>query len=278
VDPNKQLDNHTPGGVYLCQVKENVSCGACCGLYNVADVSRNALESLLIQRTVLFADIPRDMDSILAFKTAVEARENQQRPYPEFHHCPFIGFIDSRYSRVGCLLHPLNLKNNGIDFRGISYYGGMACRSYFCPTHYQVPRVYKEIVREVVDDWYLYGLIITEDRLLNAFFSLIAQKMGHPLKKADILTHHRRVAAVQEFLQLKLNWPFQSQTVPKANYFFKDKLYSKPHLNENETVANTSLFAPIFYELCSCFSSHNELIAAENILENIIFNIVGSDF
>jgi hypothetical protein len=30
------LDHQVPGGIYLCQVNEKVSCGVCCGLYNVA--------------------------------------------------------------------------------------------------------------------------------------------------------------------------------------------------------------------------------------------------
>lgn len=34
------MDKTAPGGVYLCRVNENLSCGACCGLYNVPDLSR----------------------------------------------------------------------------------------------------------------------------------------------------------------------------------------------------------------------------------------------
>ncbi len=268
--PLKELGAETPGGVYLCQVDKNVSCGACCGLYNISELSRNILEALLARRTDDFADVARDMDSILAFKADVEARENQHRPYPEFHHCPFIGFIGPGYARVGCLLHPLDIKNKGIDFRGLSYYGGMACRTYFCPTYYQVPKNYKEIVREAISDWYLYGLIITEAGLLNAFFSMIAQKIGHPLQKADILANNRRLGAVQQFFQLTLNWPFRIKGMSKANYFFKDKLYSKPPLICNEAAVENSPFAPIFYELCSGFESEKEMKIAENLLANII--------
>ncbi|MCG6973724.1 MAG: hypothetical protein LJE66_11325 [Desulfobacterales bacterium] len=35
------------GGIYLCQVNDNVSCGACCGLYNVADPSEQNLTHIL---------------------------------------------------------------------------------------------------------------------------------------------------------------------------------------------------------------------------------------
>ena len=37
------LDHRTPGEVYLCQISSTVSCGACCGLYNVKNLSREKL-------------------------------------------------------------------------------------------------------------------------------------------------------------------------------------------------------------------------------------------
>ena len=46
------LDGENVSAVYLCQVGERVSCGACCGLYNVADLSRDSLEDRLARRTV----------------------------------------------------------------------------------------------------------------------------------------------------------------------------------------------------------------------------------
>jgi hypothetical protein len=55
-----EMDNSVPGGVYLCQINERVSCGACCGLYNVADVSSEELTEILIRRTEAFERISRD--------------------------------------------------------------------------------------------------------------------------------------------------------------------------------------------------------------------------
>lgn len=67
----------------------------------------------------------RTVAGIAAFKARVEADESQQRPFPNFHHCPFLGMIEDESRRVGCLLHPLAHGNYGIDWRGLSYYGGM---------------------------------------------------------------------------------------------------------------------------------------------------------
>ncbi|MCP4691168.1 MAG: hypothetical protein GY859_24185, partial [Desulfobacterales bacterium] len=166
----QQLDARAPGGVYLCQISERISCGACCGLYNVADQSRAGLTRMLAARTDAFAGVSRGVEAILSFKKEVEAAENRERPFPDFHHCPYIGLVGRDRSRVGCLLHPLAEGNRGVDFRGLSYYGGMACRVYFCPSCRELPRAHKEIIRETAENWHQYGLIITEAALVMAFF------------------------------------------------------------------------------------------------------------
>lgn len=146
------MDAQVPGGVYLCQVNETISCGACCGLYNVADASRDYLAHMLLERTRRFAAVPRTTDGIDAFGREALAMETRQRPFPHFHHCPYVGLIGEESSRVGCLLHPLGTGNHGIDFRGLSYYGGLACHSYFCPATHQVKPDYKRVLRAAIDD------------------------------------------------------------------------------------------------------------------------------
>ena len=156
---------------YLCQVNESVSCGACCGLYNVADASFERLQSRLAHRTRRYERIPNTIDAIEAFKEDIEDREkNERRPIPDFHHCPYIGLIGEKKLRVGCLLHPMNPKNENFDYRELSYYGGMTCRVYFCPSATKLPKDYAKIVKMLADNWYDYGLIITETKLLQAFF------------------------------------------------------------------------------------------------------------
>ena len=116
VSTANELNKEIPGKIYLCQVNATVSCGACCGLYNVEDASRDALRSLLLVRSEKLAQVPRNLEAILAFKAEIEANENGTRPYPKFHHCPYIGLAGDKLSRVGCLLHPLADGNQGVDF------------------------------------------------------------------------------------------------------------------------------------------------------------------
>ncbi|HDI60499.1 MAG TPA: hypothetical protein ENF48_09140 [Desulfobacteraceae bacterium] len=198
-----------PGGVYLCQVNEMVSCGACCGLYNVADASRPALEAMLARRTTRFSRLPRQMEAILAFGEQTAAVEGQPRPYPDFHHCPYLGLIGEGRTRVGCLLHPLAAGNQGVDFRGLSEYGGMACRIYFCPSTRRLPGRYKAILRICFDNWYDYGLVVTERHLVAALLAEVERCLGQPLDPGALVRRPAQAAALGALLAIKRDWPFR---------------------------------------------------------------------
>jgi hypothetical protein len=268
-------DNQVPGGIYLCQANKKVSCGACCGLYNVADPSYESMMEILTWRTDTFSRINRNMDTILAFKEEVEDREPQERPFPEFHHCPYIGLIGKEFSRVGCLLHPLLDENKGIDFRGLSFYGGMACRVYFCPTHYHLPAAFKEIVRETARNWYAYGLVITETKLLNTIFEEVENCLNRPLIKNDILKNKNTFEAVRKILDLKINWPFRRRSSSgPTNYFFEDQLYSRPPVNYETIGDSVSRHDTMLQELESHFHSAKDLKAAENLIDRLINKVI----
>jgi hypothetical protein len=265
------IDDSVPGGVYLCQINEQISCGACCGLYNVADPSFEALTDMLTYRTDTFSHLSRDMDAILAFKEEIEEKESQIRPFPEFHHCPYIGMVGAKRSRVGCLLHPMADGNRGVDFRGLSFYGGMACRVYFCPSYNQLSRVYKEVVREAATDWYLYGLVITETKMLNSFFREVERRLKRSITKEEILEDEKCLETVREFLQLKIHWPFRPNPFFKlGSYFFEDRLYSTPAIDYETMGESTSRYDNILRELLSQFGSPNALHRAENLLHGLM--------
>jgi hypothetical protein len=269
------MDNEVPGGVYLCQVNEQISCGACCGLYNVADPSYEVLMEVLSYRTDTFARVPREMNAILAFKEEIEAKESQKGPFREFHHCPYMGLVGTKRSRVGCLLHPAADGNKGIDFRGLSFYGGMACRVYFCPSYHHLSRVYKEIVRKAAGDWYLYGLVITETEMLSTFFKEVERRLKRPITKEDILANRKCLGAVREFFELKVHWPFRPDPFSGlGNYFFGDQLYPNPPITYEAIGETTSGYDVIMRALVSTFDSANELHRAESLLDGLIDKFV----
>ncbi|WP_319408446.1 hypothetical protein [uncultured Desulfosarcina sp.] len=267
-------ENLTPDAathtVYLCQLGPIVSCGACCGLYNVADPDPRALEAMLRRRTRWFADAPRTVAGIDAFKARVESIEPQTRPLPDFHHCPYLGMIEDTGRRVGCLLHPLATGNHGLDWRGLSYYGGMACRTYFCPSVRHLPARWLTVVRQSMDHWYLHGLIVTERKLLTAFFEELENRIGRPVNESDFSEGNVTSLLFSTFAALKLNWPFRRNGSPGVcNYFFEDGQYLRSAVGRIVDGIPISPFETIFQELDSSFSSTGDVDEAEERLETI---------
>ena len=261
--------------VYLCQVGGQVSCGACCGLYNIRDLSQNKLEALLAERTGAFVRTPRTIEGIEAFQKKIEGWTPAKRPFADFYHCPFLGLIGGNVRRVGCLLHPAAEGNSGTDWRGLSYYGGWACRSYFCPTTRNVPRRYLQILRSTIDHWYLYGLIVTEQRLLTAFFVNIEERLGRPVDAADFAPGSEATAVFREFATLKLDWPYRRADAPgPCNYVFDNGQYPRPAVQRLSADIPVSRYEEIFKELDSGFSSQAELDQAENRIESLLERLV----
>jgi hypothetical protein len=268
------IDVAVPGDVYLCQVSNTVSCGACCGLYNVRDISKVHVTNLLRHRSLVFQNTARTVSDIDAFAREMTVNQGCQGPFDKFHHCPFIGLIGDRLSRVGCLLHPLAHGNAGVDFRGMSYYGGLACHSYFCATTRQLPPRYKKILRVVLDDWFFYGLVITENKLLAALFNRIESCIGEPLDKRQFSS---KIAADQlkDLLCIKHAWPFRPADQDTAcHYLFCDGAYDRPAIDYRRLKTEPSLFDTILREMGSAFETADQLRQAERIIFQKINNVV----
>ena len=273
-DGGGQGTSPAPPEVHLCQVNSHVSCGACCGLYNVADVSRSALCKMLIARTEAFDATRRTVDAIFRFKQETLDREGRQRPMPDFHHCPFLGFIGPERAAVGCLLHPQTAGNQGMDFRSLSYYGGMTCHIYFCPATRLLPRRYKQILRLVLDDWYLYGLIVTETKLLLALFEELESRLGRELYAEDFSASNAPREALKHLFLLRVSWPFRAKGHYRlANYFFNDRLYARPPLPASAQGHAISRYRTILRELETDAGSEEALRRAEVYLDDR-FNLV----
>ena len=151
-----QLEKQSPQevqakGSHLCQPDACKSCGACCGLYNYQDNSREILIERLRRRTEIFAVLRGDPGQ---YRHEVSAFEGAKL-YETIYNCEFLGFVDEGHKRVGCLLHPQ--LNNGTDLRGISFYGEDLCRQHLCPSYEKLTTAEKEVVIRLLDDWYLYG-------------------------------------------------------------------------------------------------------------------------
>jgi len=263
-----------PGGVYLCQVNAEISCAACCGLYNVPDPSPAGLAALLARRSEMFAKTPRRREAILSFRGAVRRIEGHTRPVQKFHHCPYIGLVEPERRRAGCLLHPMAAGNDGVDFRSLSHYGALACRIYFCPAHTALGATYKRIVQLCAGSWQLYGAVITEANLLHSFFNSVERRLNRSLATEDIVDRPAAHETVRRFLELKFSWPYRDAAYPSPlHYFFKDPLCPKPSIDYGVLGVKRSRHHVILNELASAFRNAAQLSAAEKLIDRLIVDL-----
>ncbi|MBL0714742.1 MAG: hypothetical protein JJV98_13695 [Desulfosarcina sp.] len=259
---------------YLCQVNARVSCGACCGLYNVHNLTRGGLKAMLATRTAAFARVPREAEAIEDFGRQSLGWTPADRPFPRFYPCPYVGLI-GEHRRVGCLLHPEVPGNNGRDWRELSYYGAKACRTYFCPTMQWLTPERQFIIRQSIDHWFLYGLVVTEHRLWSAFFKELDDRIGRPATRADFENHPDARARLQAFAGLKLKWLHRrADARGPCNYFFDNGLYHRPAVERSDAAIPASPYDSIFREFESHFASRDDMRRAEQVLEGLFNGLV----
>jgi len=261
-------DAGAPDGVYLCQVSDRVSCGACCGVYNDRDLNPDRLRCRLQERTRGFDRVRRDVDSIDSFGRSTVRRERRIPVYPDFHSCPYVGLVGKDRTRVGCLLHPAAEGNHGVDYRGLSYYGGLACSGYFCPSHRRLAAEAKQIVRAIAPDWYRYGLIITEFALLQAGFEALRVRLGAAITPERIFRNPENPQRLWDFFQLKIHWPYRRRPDYGAcNYFFEDGRHPPAAVRYPASFRGRSRHHQIFRALDSQFETRSALQRAEALLD-----------
>ncbi len=247
----------------LCQL-EGTSCGACCGLYNYAVSTEDALERRLRKRTALMRDHDKSPAGLLALASEISGSEDRGKVHPEIYCCPFLGFIEGGETKVGCLLHPA--QNQGIDLRGVSFYGIDLCRDHLCPAHHFLDRREKGFLADISLDWYLYGLTVVDLEFVKGYFSLISRGIGGDLP-ADIFRKPPFRDLAQRFFSLKLTWPFRAAKINELGHFYFDGGQSQVRLIDYERLGGkTSRFHGIFISLLSSFSSGEGLLAAEGII------------
>ncbi len=220
----------------ICHPDGKRSCAACCGLYNVRDGTRSALSHKLEQHTLLFGTVERSAAAICEYKSQVATEEENPPLDEEIHVCEFIGFLDPQQHLVGCMLHPAAKGNEGIDFRGLCHYGSMACKSFFCPAWDEVPPRFRDILLALVDDWHLYGLVMTDVDFVMSLFGLVEQRLGRPLP-ARKLTRTPAGSILSEMLSWKDSWPLAGKSrLRRSRYYFKSPFHRlNPDFDANMT-------------------------------------------
>ncbi len=251
----------------LCQPDGRKSCGACCGLYNFQDHSRPTLNLLLQRRTWLFQTHKDKLD----LESCRRLLKELPAPLPllaDIYNCEFLGFIDPQHKKVGCLLHPT--LNQGQDLRQHSFYGVELCAGHFCLSYAHLTAIEKLAVLETLDDWYLYGLVITDLDFVKEFFQEVQARLGDSLRPANFKKEQVR-QALAAYFALKENWPFMAQENRLGKYYFAQGEYFIAHLEyEKSWSIKPSRFDKILVGLSSTFSTESEAQEAELLIEQKI--------
>jgi hypothetical protein len=191
----------------LCQPDDRKSCAWCCGLYNVRDSGKEHLVRRLRRRTRNFARTARDAEAIVGYGQETKAEERLQLLDPDFYSCEFTGFLDANETRVGCLLNPMSHGNDSTDWRGLSFHGGSACGGFLCRAFRELSPVEREVVLATIDDWYLYGLIISDVDFVKAVMRLVELALGRSLTPEQGLSPPV-LEAIYELFRWKVDPPF----------------------------------------------------------------------
>lgn len=254
-----------PRDIHLCQPGPDMSCGACCGLYNYRDSTRDALADRLEQRTALYRERVRGRGDLEGFAALIQTIESREKRYEVIYCCEYLGFLDESRRRVGCLLHPL--QNGGSDLRDVSFYGRELCDGHFCPSYHFLTRKEQQALVNVLDDWYLYGLAITDIDLVKEYFRFIADGLGE-MPDPEALARPPLREQVQRFFSLKVTWPFRSPDTNRlGKYYFDGSQYMISHIDYGALGCERSRFDKVFLSLTSHFTSRQELRQAESLID-----------
>jgi hypothetical protein len=181
------------------------------------------------------------------------------------YNCEFLGFLDSACRRVGCLLHPC--RHDGRDLRGCSFYGAELCGGHLCLSHQKLTREEKWAVILALDDWYLYGICITDIDLCKGFFDRASERIGAQ-PSLSMLSRPAARKALRDFFALKISWPYRKQNEGRfGKYCLAEDEYREARIPYEDLGCGRSRYDAIFLSLVSEFSSSEELLRAERCIE-----------
>jgi hypothetical protein len=134
--------------------------------------------------------------------------------------------------------------------------------------------VEQRAVIAVLNDWYLYGLVITDIDLVKEFFHHTQTCLGESIRLERFENEGVR-NTLKDFLGLKEDWPYVSAENRLGKYYFSHSEYQIARIEyEKKWGIKPSRFDKILVSLSSEFSSLEDVRRAEGILEEKIQNFV----
>ena len=260
--------------IQLCQPDAGKSCGACCGLYNWKNHSRAAIEAILVLQTELFAPFQKSEKHFDTYRELRTAGIMNEKLFETIYNCEFIGFIDPERRRVGCMLHPM--VTGGHDLRNHCFYGAEICSGHFCPGYSCFSTAQQRSVVQATDDWYIYGLTITDIDLVKEFFKYVEDTIGESIKEKK-LNQPAITSVLADFFKLKEHWPFKARENRLGKYYFSAAEYHLARIAYKERWGlPPSRFDKILVSLESELASQEDLRSAEAIIQKFINRFIAA--
>ena len=131
-------------------------------------------------------------------------------------------------------------------------------------------RVEQKSVVAALEDWYLYGLVITDIDLVKEFFLQAQTRLGDSLREERLERRWVR-EALREFFALKESWKFASSRKRLGKYYFSHSEYQVARIEyEKNWSIKPSRFDKILVSLESDFQTREQVLEAESLIEGKI--------
>jgi hypothetical protein len=90
----------------------------------------------------------------------------------------------------------------------------------FCPAWDALDQRRRSILFDTIEDWHLYGLIITDVDFVRSLFGLIEERMGKEIEQ-EPLSSGPALSIFRQMLSWKDSWPFgRLSSMRKSRYYF----------------------------------------------------------
>ncbi len=157
----------------------------------------------------------------------------------------------------------------------MSFYGRELCDGHFCPSYHYISGEEKRALVEIIDDWYLFGLAVTDIDLVKEYFRLVSEAVGEMPSHRRFRDPRLRDIALR-FFRLKVDWPYRSPDTNRfGKYYFDGSQYMIRYIDYESLGCEKSRFDRIFMSLSSVFQNREALREAEKIIEGNLREFIG---
>lgn len=209
----------------------NVSCGACCGLFNLK-LQPKEFKTLLLERTSEFQSTVV-FEIRHTFPIYRKERETKEVFIPKkdemTYNCPFLGYVDSAKQRIGCMIHPIFTGDP--KSQNFSFYGASICQAYDCKNKESaLADLWETFFVEMAKDSVEYSFLSADHIFSSAierYFQLIHLNIDSifqefRLELMDLFRTRLQTSAEKNFTSFEINFESFSDLEVLEDYFTKE--------------------------------------------------------